>query len=171
MLLMASAHSSVGQEVTPEEIRASYIIKLRPFVMLGDPPRIMQKICYYEKPGITWNESVGQIIAKYVEKNPDQHGNHLSVQWYKAMRNLSGCDVFYIPADEEANVASILASLDASSTLTISAVPQFIYKGGMIGFVVDDTNHVRMVANLKNSKARNVQIDPQILELMQQVVQ
>jgi uncharacterized protein YvpB len=78
MLLMAPVYSSVGQEVTPEEIRASYIIKLRPFVTLGNPPHIVQKICYYEKPGIAWNESVGQIIAKYVEKNPDQHGKSLS---------------------------------------------------------------------------------------------
>ena len=142
-----------------------------PFILLGNPPHIVQKICYYEKPGIAWNESVGQIIAKYVEKNPDQHGNRLSVQWFKAMRDFSGCDIFYIPADEGANLNSILAALDASSTLTISAVSQFIHKGGMVGFVVDDANRVKMEANLKNSKARNVQIDPQILEIMQQVVQ
>ena len=171
MLLMAPVYSSVGQEVTPEEIRASYIIKLRSFVMLGTPPRMIRTICYYEKPGIAWNESVGQLIAKYVEQNPDKHGNPLSVRWYKAMRDFSGCDIFYIPAEEEANLNGILAALDASSALTISAVPQFIFKGGMIGFVVDDTNRVRMVANLKNSRARSVHIDPQIFELMQQVVQ
>ncbi|MGO9108336.1 MAG: YfiR family protein [Thermoguttaceae bacterium] len=171
VLLMAPVYSSVGQEVTPEEIRASYIVKIRPFVTLGNPPRIIRTICYYEKPGVAWNESVGQIIAKYVEKNPDRHGNALSVQWVKAMRDFSGCDVLYIPADEEANLNGILAALGSSSTLTFSAVPQFIYKGGMIGFVVDDTNRIRMEANTKNSQARDVHIDAQILEIMLQVVQ
>ena len=33
-------------------------------------------------------------------------------------------------AEEEANLTSILAALDSASVLTISAIPQFIYKGG-----------------------------------------
>lgn len=168
VLLLMTPVYSIAQDVSPEEIKASYIIKMRPFITLGNASRPAQKICYYERPGVALNDSVGQIIAKYLQKSP---GSGMSVQAYKAVQDFSSCDIFFIPADEEANVTSILAALDSSATLTVSAVPRFINKGGMIGFVTDDKNRIRMEASVKNSKAKGVRIDAQILEIMQRVDQ
>lgn len=169
-LLVLPATVSVSQGITPEEVRASYILKLRPFVTVGEPAHMIQTICYYEKPGVDAEESVGQILAKYVQGNPSPNGKPLSIKKFEAIRNLSGCDAFYIPANEENNISNILTALGTSSTLTISPAPRFIMRGGMLGFVLDDANHVKMEANLENIKKRGVRIDAQILEIMQQVI-
>lgn len=164
--------TSLGQVFTPEEIKASYILKLRPYTTLDNPPRKAGTICYYEKPGVPASESVGQILSKYAEKKGADNSGlpPLTIKRFQAIRNLIGCDIFYIPADEEGNIDNILTALGTSSTLTISATPRFIMRGGMIGFVLDEDSHVRMEANLTNLKKRGVQVDAQILELMQQVV-
>jgi hypothetical protein len=170
VLLLVPANLSAGQDITPEEVRASYILKLRPFVTMGNPAHIMETICYYEKPGVPLNESVGQILGKYVQTNPAPDGKPLAVKRFQAIRNLTGCDALYIPADEESNIDNILTALDSSPTLTISAANRFIMRGGMLGFVLDDANRVKMEANLENLKKQGVKIDAQILEIMQQVV-
>lgn len=162
--------SSVAQDITAEEVKASYILKLTSYTETGNPPHPIRTLCYYEKPGVPFKESVGQILAKYVEKTPAPFGKPLSVKRFEAIRNLSGCDVFYIPGDEEANVDNILSALGTSSTLTISAAPRFIMRGGMIGFVLDDNDRVKMEGNLANIKKNNVTVDSAILEVMLQVM-
>jgi len=167
VLAVALPLAAAAQTIAPEEIRAQYIIKMHPFIQLGDPPRSIREICYYEKPGVPENESVGQLIVKYLREHPTQD---ISVKWFKAVANFSGCDVFFIPSEEEANIDNIMATLDESETLTISDIKSFIYRGGMIGFVLDDQNHVKMEANLKNAKAKNVKLRAEILELMPHVI-
>ncbi len=163
MLPLATA----AQTITPEEIRAQYIIKIRPFVQLGNPPHSIREICYYEKPGVPENESVGQLIAKYLR---DHATKDISVKWFKAIRDFSGCDILFIPESEDSNIDNIISALDASEILTISSAKKFIYRGGMIGFVLDDENRVKMEANLKNTKAKNVKLRAEILELMPNVI-
>ena len=171
ILAMVPALLANAEEVSPEAVKALYILKLRQFVFIGDPPHMPQTICYYEKPGVDLSESVGQFLAKYNIENPDHSGHPLSVKWFKAIRDFSGCDILYIPGTEEASVPSILTALNTSPIFTISAVPQFIYKGGMVGFLMDDTNHVKMEANDKTMKEKKIRMDAQILEIMQRVIQ
>lgn len=163
--------SARAEEVASEAVKALYILKLRTYVTVSEPPRVPQTICYYEKPGIELNESVGQLIAKYNAASPDRGGHPLSVKWLQAIRDFSGCDILYIPGQEEAVLTSALTTLGNSSTLTISSIPQFIYKGGMIGFLLDDNNHVKMEGNMQNLQGKKVRVDAQILEIMQHVIQ
>lgn len=161
-----------AQNISAEEVKAQYILKMRPFVQVGEPARSIRKICYYEKSGIPENESVGQLIAKYLQSHPPKEGQAaITVKAYKGMGDFSGCDVFFIASKEENNIDNILASLNGAETLTVSGAERFIFRGGMIGFVLDDQNRVRMEVNLKNARAKNVKIPSKILEIMQQVVQ
>ncbi len=167
MLAMISSSSNVSADITPEKVKASFILQMPKFVSVGEPPRKVKQICYYEKPGVSIEESTGQLLAQYVNSHPN---SGLSVKRYEAVRDFAGCDLFFIPSHEEANLDNILTVLGTSSTLTISAAKRFIYRGGMIGFVMDDENHIRMEANLKNIRGKNILIDAQLLEIMQQVI-
>lgn len=169
-LLFMPINTSIGQTITAEEVKASYMLKLGGYTQVDSPPRAIATICYYEKAGVPLSDSVGQILEKYVQSKPLLNGKPISVKKFQAIRNLNNCDMFYIPADEEANIDSILTALGTSPTLTVSAAPRFVLRGGMIGFVMDDEDRVKMEANLANLKKRNVKIDPGILEIMQQVV-
>lgn len=171
-LLFVPASVGSSAEVSPEAIKASYILKLRQFVKVENSSRHINSICYYEKAGVPYSESVGQIMAKYVQENVDPSGKGMDIKWIKAIRNLStaGCDVFYIPASEDSVVDNIISSLGDSSTMTVSAADRFIQRGGMLGFLVDAEGRVKMSANLENIRKKGVWIDAGILEIMEQVI-
>lgn len=167
-LLIVPAGITLGADINPETIKATYILQMQKFVTFGESRRIMQRICYYERHGVPLDESVGQQIEKYVNAHP---GDHLpAVRKLEAIRDMSGCDVFYIPAEEESDIDNILNALGSTETLTISGAKHFTIRGGMIGFVMDDESRVKMEANQTNAKARNVHIDVQLLEIMLHVI-
>jgi hypothetical protein len=93
-----------------------------------------------------------------------------TVKKFGAIRDLSGCDIFYIPAEEESEIDNVLVALGASSTLTVSGAQRFILRGGMVGFVMDEDNRIKMEANLANARNKHVHIDVSLLELMLRVI-
>ena len=170
MLLAAPILLGAGQEITPEEVKASYILKLYPFVLIGTSAAPHQyRMCYLEKPGEPPEDSVGQLLAKYLQEHTGS-GTIISARKFHAVGDFSGCDVVYIAEDEEANIDGILAKIGSAPVLTISSVKSFIYRGGMIEFVTDDANRVKMAGNLHNIKASHVTVDAEVLEIMQQVI-
>lgn len=166
-LLLPMQHGGIAGEITPEEVKATYILKMRPFFKTGSDAHSIAKLCYYEKVGVPYEESVGQIISQYFTQHPDPA---ISIKGYHGIQDFVDCDMLYIPASESSNVDNILAALGSKSVLTISSIPQFIFKGGMVGFVLDNANHVKMEANLHKMKSTGIQANPQILEIMEQVV-
>jgi len=167
LLLVVPIRNAASADITPEQVKASYLLQLRKFVQAGAPPHALNTVCYYEKPGVPADESVGQILKKYVLV---QHVDQINVKWVQAARDFSGCDMLYIPTEEEGSIDDILSKLGSSSTLTVSDAKRFIVHGGMVGFVVDDANRIRLEGNLKNMSSNNVMADAQLLEIMQQVV-
>ncbi len=167
-LLCGGIFSATAVEFSPEEIKASYILKMRPYISVGVPERVPKSFCYFEKPGAPSEQSVGQIMAKSAKKSSSSA--NVSVKRIDDVPDAKGCDVLFIPDGERASMARLLAHLDASSTLTISDMKRFIFQGGMIGFVFSEDNRVRMEANILNMHEKDVKIGAKILELMQQVV-
>lgn len=157
---------SEGNGVTPEQVKALYLAQLYNFAGVGKPPHQIRTICYYEQSGVPEEASAGQILAHYVRKKQMP----LAVKWLHSTRDFTGCDILYIPESGAASIEDILSRLDAASTLTVSSTDRFIYRGGMIGFKLDNANHVKMEANLINMTARNVTIDARLLAIMEQVV-
>lgn len=166
---LLTTNATAQGNISPEKVRASFILQMQKFVSVGEPPHPLRSICYFEKPGVPQDESVGQLIAKHVQDHPNDRLP--AVKRFEAIRDFSGCDLLYIPSEEEANVDNILATAGNAPMLTVSASKRFIYRGGMIGFTMDNDNRVRMETSLKNVKAKGVRIDAQLLEIMQHVNQ
>lgn len=158
---------SQGEEYSPEYVKALYIINSLSFVEIGNPPHKPKSICYFERDGISLEESVGQQIEKYLSTHKDKA---LAVRKYKAVGDFSGCDVLYIPAKEENNIENILSAASNLGILTISGSPHFIVRGGMIGFITDENDHIKMELNMQNAKKRSIKFTPELLELMAQVI-
>ncbi|MDX2073050.1 MAG: YfiR family protein [Alphaproteobacteria bacterium] len=171
LLIPAATVLAEPSEMTPESVKAVYILKMQAFVKLGDPPHKVEKICYFEKPGVPADQSVGQLMAKYLKDYPRMNPYNASVVWTKAIRDLKGCDFFYIPAEEDSSVENIIKELGNNPTLTFSAAKRFILRGGMVGFYLDENNRVVMEGNLVNMRDRKVNVDAQILEIMKDVRQ
>ncbi len=153
-----------AEEVSPQKVRALMTLQMQKFLAVGSPPRHIQNICYYEKQGVPIAESVGQIIEAYIKANAAKLA--LRVTRYDAIEGFDECDLLYIPTAEENNLDNILAATAGKPIVTMSAVKRFIYHGGMLGFVMDNQSRVKVEASTKNMKNNNVQIDPQLLEIM-----
>lgn len=171
LLLTLPASTGAADAMSPEAVKAAYILKMQAFVRLGDPPQKVQKICYFEKAGVPADQSVGQIMAQYIKDHPKENPFNASVVWMKAIRDLKTCDFFYIPMEEDSSVENIIKELGNNPTLTFSSAKRFILRGGMIGFYLDENNRVVMEGNLINMRDQKVNVDAQILEIMKDVRQ
>lgn len=140
------------------------LIQMQKFLTIGDSGQPVQNFCYYEESNTPAAESVGQIVAAASKASPDKI--KLNVKHFEAINNFSGCDLLYIPDAAENNLSNILSVTAGMPIVTVSTVKRFIYRGGMIGFVLDNQNRIKIEANTRNMTAGNVQIDPQLLEIM-----
>ena len=78
------------------------------------------------------------------------------------------CHMAYIADDSEANIQKTLNKVKKYPILTVSDHPDFIRKGGMIGFVRSGS-HVGFEINIAVANAAGVEIGSQLLKLAKTV--
>ncbi len=74
------------------------------------------------------------------------------------------CRILFISASEERQLKDILATLDKTSVLTVSDIPQFTRRGGMIQFVID-ANRVRFEVNVTTAQRAGLTLSSQLLKV------
>jgi hypothetical protein len=76
----------------------------------------------------------------------------------------TACDVLYISSSEDDQLTGILAGMDKSSVLTVSDMPQFVKRGGMMQFVLEG-NRVRFEVNLAAAQHAGLSLSSELLKL------
>lgn len=74
------------------------------------------------------------------------------------------CRILFISSSEEGHLKQILAVLDRASVLTVSDLPQFSRRGGMVQFVLDG-NRVRFEVNLTPAEHAGLTLSSELLKL------
>jgi hypothetical protein len=74
------------------------------------------------------------------------------------------CRVLFISSSEDAQLQEVLATLEKTSVLTVSDIPQFAKRGGMIQFV-EDANKVRFEVNLTVAERAGLTLSSQLLKV------
>jgi len=74
------------------------------------------------------------------------------------------CRVLFISSSEDEQLKEILATLEKASVLTVSDMPQFTRRGGMIQFV-EDANRVRFEVNLTVAERAGLILSSQLLKV------
>jgi hypothetical protein len=75
-----------------------------------------------------------------------------------------GCRILFISSSEDRQLKSILASLDGAAVLTVSDIPQFSQRGGMIEFTLMG-NNVRFEVNLKAAEDAGLTLSSELLKV------
>lgn len=96
------------------------------------------------------------------------NGMSVIVRRLSTPEQAAGCRVLFISASEGASLNTVLSSLGNAGILTVSDMPQFVERGGMIGFVVQD-NRVRFEVNLAAAKSAGLTLSSQLLKLASHV--
>ena len=96
------------------------------------------------------NASVGgqPVIARRISEN-DQ---------------IAGCRIVYIGSSEAAELETILAAIARAPVLTVSEIPDFTDRGGMIRFVAD-TKRVRFEINLPPAQQAGLVVRSDLLRV------
>ena len=74
------------------------------------------------------------------------------------------CRVLYISSSEDSRLKEILAALDKSGVLTVSDIPQFSQRGGMIEFTLQG-NNVRFEVNLAIAENTGLTLSSELLKV------
>jgi hypothetical protein len=75
-----------------------------------------------------------------------------------------GCRILFISSSEENRLKEILTTLNWASILTVSDIPQFTRRGGMIQFIIE-TNRVRFEVNLTNAERAGLTLSSQLIRV------
>ncbi len=91
-------------------------------------------------------------------------GKNVVVRRISDPRGGADCHVVFVSASEESRLKSILDVLDKQSVLTVSDMPQFLARGGMIQFVLAE-NRVRFEVNLDAAQRAGLSLSSQLLKV------
>lgn len=75
-----------------------------------------------------------------------------------------GCRILFISSTEEAHLKAILAALDDAGTLTVSDMPDFAERGGMIQFVFEGSK-IRFQVNLASAESSKLVLSSELLKV------
>jgi hypothetical protein len=79
-------------------------------------------------------------------------------------QEVDDCRIVFISSSEESHLKDILAALEKTSVLTVSDIPGFSQRGGMIGFLLDG-NRVRFDVNLAIAKEAGLTLSSELLKV------
>lgn len=84
------------------------------------------------------------------------------------LEDAPNCSILYVSFSEEARMNRILAVLKDAPVLTVSDIPDFTERGGMIQFVLRD-NRVRFTVNLVPAQQHNLALSSELLKVAVEV--
>jgi len=77
---------------------------------------------------------------------------------------VDSCRILFISSSEESHLKEDLAALDKTRVLTVSDIPRFSERGGMIGFLFDG-NRVRFDVNLDSAQGAGLTLSSELLRV------
>ena len=146
---------------TEYEVKAAYLYKLGKVVEWPDKvtPGAEDSfaICVLGKDpfGTTFDTTIaGESI----------NGKKVVIKRLVKPHDAVSCRILFISSSEESRLKEILTDLSKTSVLTVSDMPQFTRRGGMVQFVVD-SNRVRFEVNLTSADRAGLTLSSQLLKV------
>lgn len=91
-------------------------------------------------------------------------GNPVVAKRISRSQDAVSCRVLYISPSEESQLKDVLNALGKASVLTVSDIPQFSRRGGMVQFVMEN-NRVRFEVNLANATGAGLNLSSELLKV------
>jgi hypothetical protein len=145
---------------TEYEVKAAYLYNFGKFVEWPAKARTADDsftICVLGQDpfGTTFDTTIaGESIS----------GRKVVIKRVAKPQDALSCRILFISSSEESRLKEIVATLDTASVLTVSDIPQFTRRGGMIQFVVE-ANKVRFEVNLTIAERAGLILSSQLLKV------
>lgn len=99
-----------------------------------------------------------------VMRNQTVQGKPVEVHRYPSGQTPSGCRILFIASSEKSRLKSLLESARKEGALTVSEIPGFIEKGGMIQFLREG-DRVRFSINLESARESHLKLSSKLLAI------
>ena len=118
--------------------------------------------------GIIGKDAFGENIEALAKKKVKGRG--VVIKRFADVGHLEPCHLIFVSASSVGNLPEVLRKLEASNTLTVSDMREFVGQGGMIGFVLTGAESeggvkVRFEINLEMARKKGLQVSSKLLEL------
>jgi hypothetical protein len=91
-------------------------------------------------------------------------GKSVAAKRISKPQDVNSCRILFISSSEEGHLKEVLTALDKASVLTVSDIPRFSQRGGMIGFILDG-NRVRFDVNLASAQSARLTLSSELLKV------
>ena len=161
MLLVAAG--LVAQQPGPSEfqIKAAYIYNFGKFVKWPAVAPANQSgsftICVLD--GDPFGATLGSTLA-----GETVGGKPVAVKRIEKAQDASVCHILFIGSTQGKDLKGILSALDADAVLTVSDIPDFSKRGGMIQFVPEG-DRIRFEINLEGAEKSHLIFPSELLKV------
>lgn len=164
LALLAAVTGVRALALSEHDVKAAYLYNFVKFVQWPVPTDVQAPIdlCVYGTDTLgTVLKSMNQLQAQ---------GRSIAVLFKRRGEDIGACEVLYISASEQRQVAALLTQAGRYEMLTVSDLKGFTRLGGMIGYV-SVGNVIRFEINLRAANAANIRISAKLLELAMDVME
>ena len=145
------------------DVEAAYLYNFGKFVRWPESSgRGTMFICVAGKDSFA--QTVGRLVTG--ERIADRP---LEVRSLERPNTVDGCSILYVGTGERARLAEFLAAADGKQILTVGDSPDFLARGGIIQFVLQD-DHVRFSVNLNAASRNGLTLSSELLKVAISVV-
>ena len=127
---------------------------------------------FVEFPSNSTKDNKIQICVSQAEKlheafdilnGEEADSKTIEVRHLKNIIELAECDVLFIPRERSNLVEPAIESAKGKAILTVSEIPQFCERGGMLNFFTKD-KRLRFEVNVKQAEEENIQFRSKLLK-------
>jgi hypothetical protein len=152
-----------GEQPKPTEsqVQAAYLYNFGKFVQWPASTAGAQSesfnICIYGQ------DPFGGILNATVS-NQMINGKGVVAKRIGDAREVASCQILFISSSEDARLKQILEALNGAAVLTVSDMPQFSQRGGMIQFILE-RNRVRFEIDLTATQNAGLSLSSELLRV------
>ncbi len=150
--------------VAPEyEVKAAYVFNFGKFVQFpAGPPGATFDLC------IAGSDPFGAALTATVD-GETINARAIRVRHLAALGDPRGCHILFVSRSLGPEVAGLLTTLAAAPVLTVSDLPGFVRRGGMVEFVTQ-AGKVRFEINLPAAQNAGLVLSSELLRVASAVI-
>ena len=150
---------------TESQVKAAYLFNFGKFVRWRTPPDNRSdslEICVLGK------NSFGTVLDATV-KGETIDGKPVIARNVSSLREAEGCHILFVSLSEESRLSTVLAEAKRLPALTVSDIPHFAERGGMIGLVNHD-DRIRFEVNVVPMEDVGLTVSSELLKVALRVI-
>ncbi len=159
-VLLGAVHGAQSSRPTEYEVKAAYLANFGRFVewpAAREPAPESFNVC------VLGDDPFGELLDAAV-KGEVIGGVPMAAKRLSSPQEATECRILFLPASQSGQLAGILSTLRTSPVLTVSDMPGFARRGGMIQFITEG-GRIRFIINLAPAKRAGLTLSSQLLKL------